>query len=63
MEVEPLGEATPAKSTPVEATLGATPTEGRNDDASPREGTHGEALPAGREPEEVMPDASIGRRL
>ena len=60
MEVEPLGEATPAKSTPVEATLGATPTEGRNDDASPREGTHGEALPAGREPEEVMPDASIG---
>jgi len=55
MELELLEEATPEKSTPVEATIGATPmedahTEGRNDDASPAE----------EEPEEAMPDASVG---
>jgi len=65
MELELLGEATPAKSTPDEATLGATPikdphTERRNGDGSPMEGIHGEALPAEEEPEEAMPDASVG---
>jgi len=55
MELEPLEEATPEKSTPVEATIWATPmedayTEGRNDDVSPAE----------KEPEEAMPDASVG---
>jgi len=65
MELEPLEDATPAKSTPVQATPGATPiedahTEGRNGDASPMEGEHGEASPAEQEPEEAMPDASVG---
>ena len=63
-----MEEATPAKSTPVEATLGATPiedahTEGRNGDASPMEGVHGRASLAEEELEEAMPDASVGRRL
>jgi len=65
MELEPLEETTPAKSAPVEATLGATPIEdahkeGRNGDASPMQGVRGEASPAEEEPEEAMPDASIG---
>jgi len=55
MELDLLGEATPVKSTTDEATLRATSiedahTEGRNDDASPVE----------EEPEEAMPDASVG---
>ena len=65
MELEPLEEATPAKSTLVEATLGATPiedahTEGRNGDASPMQGVRGEASPAEEELEEAMPDAFVG---
>jgi len=65
MELELLGEATPAKSTPDEATLRATPiedahTESRNSDASPMEGIHGEVSPAEEELEEAMPDASVG---
>ena len=65
MQLELFEEATPAKSTPVEATLGATPiedayTEGGNGDASPMEGVRGKASPAEEEPEEAMPDASIG---
>jgi len=63
--LELLGEATPAKSTPDEATLGATPiedahTEGRNGDALPMEGVHGEASPEEEEPEEAMPNAPVG---
>jgi len=55
MKLEPLEEATPEKSTPVEPTIGATPmedahTEGRNDDASP----------VREESEEAMTDASVG---
>jgi len=65
MELELLEEATPAKSTSVEATSGATPIEdahieGRNGDALPMEGVHGEASPAEEKPEEAMPDASVG---
>jgi len=66
MELEPLEEATPAKSTLVEATpVGATPIEdahakGRNGDASLMEGIYGEASPAEEGPEEAMPDASVG---
>ena len=65
MELELLEEATPAKSTPVEATLGATPIEdahtgGRDGDASPMGGVRGRASPAEEVPEEAMPDASIG---
>jgi len=55
MQLEPLEEATPEKSTSVEATIGVMPmedahTEGRNDDVSP----------AGEAPEEAMTDASVG---
>ncbi|XP_068486929.1 uncharacterized protein [Phaseolus vulgaris] len=65
MESELLGGATRTKFTLDKATLGATPiedahTERRNGDASPMEGVHGEASPAEEEPEEVMPDASVG---
>jgi len=56
MELEPMDDATLAKSTPVEATLGATPikdphTEGRNGDASLMEEEREEASPAEQEPE------------
>jgi len=65
MELEPLEEATPAKPTPAEATLGATPieeapTEGRNGNALTREAVHGEASPTEGEPEEAMPDEPVG---
>ena len=63
MELEPLEKATPAKPKPVEATLGVTPTGGRNGDASTREGVHGEASPIEGEPEEAMPDAPVGGRV
>ena len=64
MELEPLEEAAPAESTPVEGIpVGATPiedahTEERYGDASPMEEVYGEASPMEEELEEAMPDAS-----
>jgi len=64
VELELVQEATPAKSTPVEAILArATPiedayTEDRYGDASPMEEVYGEASPTEEESEEAMPDAS-----
>jgi len=65
MELELLGEAMPAKSTPDEATLGATPiedahTKRKKGDASPMEGVNREVSPAEEEPEEAVPNASVG---
>ena len=54
-ELESWEEATPAESTPVEATLGATliedtHAEGKNGEASPMEEVHGKASPADEVP-------------